>query len=332
MGGGTYSSSGRMRRSVKHGYASKDVALESGLADHTYRAASADKIFSRSINNAMNPHGVMLRESRDSEEHPESLAIIIALDVTGSMGSVPLHLVREGLPHIMETILERGVKDPQVLFLAIGDHECDQAPIQIGQFESSDELLDKWLTDAFLEGGGGGNDGESYLLAWYFAAQRTEIDCLEKRGKKGFLFTIGDEPTLRSVPAVALKGIFGEGQFENCSANKLLEKVREKYDTYHIHITETGSGSRKHIQDGWKQLMPDGFIPVQRHSDVADTIAQTIVSNYEHASSVVGAASMDALTDGSSADGLHTHDVHDVHEDVHEDSESDEKDDPKVML
>ena len=85
------------------------------------------------------------------------------------MGHVPHALVQDGLPHIMETILKKGVEDPQVLFLAIGDHTCDEAPLQVGQFESSDELLDRWLTDVYLEGHGGGNDGESYMLAWYFA-------------------------------------------------------------------------------------------------------------------------------------------------------------------
>lgn len=38
-----------------------------------------------------------IRECRDSEEHPESLPIIIALDVTGSMGMVPHSLITGGL-------------------------------------------------------------------------------------------------------------------------------------------------------------------------------------------------------------------------------------------
>ena len=140
MGGGTYSSTVRDIRATNTGY---------------YTLSPTEIFKSKSVNSAMNPNGVAIRESRDSTEHPNSLAIILALDVTGSMGSVPHFLVKQGLPSIMDGIIKSGINDPQLLFLGIGDHECDTAPLQVGQFESSDELLDKWLTDIYLESGGG---------------------------------------------------------------------------------------------------------------------------------------------------------------------------------
>ena len=199
MGSGTYSYTRRTSRAHNVGYDSKP----------------REEIFrERSMNNAMSPHGVGIRESRDSEEHPESLAIILALDVTGSMGSIPHYLVKEGLPLIVDKLMKAGISNPQILFIAIGDHTCDEAPLQIGQFESSDELLDHWLTTVWLEGRGGGNDGESYMLAWYFAGKHTSIDCFEKRGQKGLLFTIGDEPCLNSIGEKTLKSIMGDGHLE----------------------------------------------------------------------------------------------------------------------
>jgi hypothetical protein len=268
MGWGAYSLEERALRSEKIGYSTK----------------SAREIFSqRSINNAMNPHGVIVRESRDSAEHPESLSIVLALDVTGSMGSIPHHLVKEGLPTIMGRIIQSGTKDPQLLFLAVGDHECDRSPLQVGQFESSDELLDKWLTDVYLEGGGGGNMGESYLLAWYFDAFHTAIDCFEKRGQKGFLFTIGDEPTLPEIPAPALKKLMGEGQHQTWSAAELLDKARQRYHVFHLHIRETSSGSRKEVMDGWKQLMGDQLIILAHHEDVSKVIPEIIAAKAEKA-------------------------------------------------
>lgn len=262
MGGGSYSCDTRTLRAASAGYATK----------------STNEIFTqRSINNAMNPYGVTIRESRDSVEHPNSVAIVLALDVTGSMGSIPHFLVKEGLPNIMGGIIQHGIPDPQLLFLGIGDHVYDSSPLQVGQFESSDELLDHWLTKVYLEGGGGANDGESYLLAWYFAGHHTSIDCFEKRNQKGFLFTIGDEPTLKDIPERKIKELMGPGEYRSFSANELLEKAQEKYNVFHLHIKQTGAGSIQSTMDGWKQLMGDKLIIVENKNDVAKIIAETII-------------------------------------------------------
>jgi len=273
MGGGSYCTTTRMARAEDLGYHTKSVH---------------ETFSQRQINNAMNPHGVKLREARDSKEHPNSVAIMLALDLTGSMGSVPHHLVKDGLPNIMDGIIQKGVKDPQLLFVGVGDHECDDSPLQVGQFESSDELLDKWLTDIYLEGGGGGNYGESYLLAWYFAGYHTSIDCWEKRQRKGYLFTIGDEPTLKDVPKAAVQKIMGPGQYQKYTAAQLLDKARETYNVYHLHISETGAGSDPTTVAGWRQLMGKNLIEVKHHAEVSDIIADIVTKNENGQQKVTG--------------------------------------------
>jgi hypothetical protein len=273
MGGGTYSSVSRDTRHVARG---------------TYTKTIEQNFVAQSINNAMNPFGIKFRESRDSEEHPNSVPIIVALDVTGSMGSVPQHLVTHGLPKMMNDILGSGISDPQILFMGIGDHECDMSPLQVGQFESSDELVDKWLLDTYLEGGGGGNYGESYMLAWYFAAYHTHHDAMDKRKKKGYLFTIGDEPVLKGVDGSVIKNLIGGEQHPlSYDSNALLEAARKLYHTYHLHISETGSGSRKEVQDEWKQRMGDNCRIIQTSDNVSVEIAQ-IISQSESSSSELG--------------------------------------------
>ena len=250
MGGGSYSS---MDRGVRHTVAG------------TYMKSNAENFKSKTVTREMTTVGLDFRESRDSDEHPESVAIIIGLDVTGSMGSV-------------DEIIKAGVPDPQVLFMGIGDHECDRSPLQAGQFESSDELLDKWLMDTYLEGGGGGNDGESYMLAWYFAARHTKIDCHEKRKEKGFLFTIGDEHNLPSVPGPVLEKLMGKGgQYGTLlNSSDLLEEARKLYHVYHIHTTETYSGKREVVPQRWKQLMGDNCIVVQSSDHISGIIAEIV--------------------------------------------------------
>ncbi len=43
----------------------------------------------RQVHEKLNPKGVKLRESRDSAAHPESHAVAVFCDVTGSMQGVP---------------------------------------------------------------------------------------------------------------------------------------------------------------------------------------------------------------------------------------------------
>lgn len=272
MGHGSYSYTSRSLKAKNLGYDTK----------------SSSEIFKqRSVNNAMDPNGVTLRESRDSKEHPNSVPVVLALDVTGSMGSIPHFLVKEGLPNLMDSVIKGGCADPQVLFMGIGDHECDGAPLQIGQFESSDELLDKWLTDLWIEGGGGGNEGESYLLAWFFASRYTSTDHFEKRGKKGILFTIGDEPTLKNLSVSTQKHIMGTGQYSEVSCAELLDKAREKFEVFHLHLLQGHHGNQQYVKDGWKQLMGDNVIFVQRKEEVAKVIADKILEVVAAQGSVV---------------------------------------------
>jgi len=263
MGNSSYSSTTRSVRAETMGYFTK----------------SPNEIFTkRTLDIAMNPKDVKIREARDSEEHPNSLPIVLALDVTGSMGRIPADLVKDGLPNIMDGIIQCGIPDPQVLFLGIGDHECDDAPLQAGQFESGDEELDKWLTSLYIESGGGGNDGESYLLAWYFAGYHTITDHFEKRGKKGFLFTIGDEPTLKNIPQKAIQNIMGTGQFQDYTAVELLEKARKMYNVYHLHLKQGHNGTRADVMGGWKQLIGDNLIIVNDYSEISKIIPEIVAT------------------------------------------------------
>ncbi len=266
MGGGSYVTMNRLCRATERGYHTK----------------SAREIFSeKSMNNAMNPNGLDIRESRDSIEHPNSLAIVLGLDVTGSMGSIPHYLVKDGLPNIMDSIIKNGIKDPQLLFLGIGDHIHDRSPLQCGEFESSDELLDHWLTTVYLEGGGGPNLGESYHLAWYLAANHTSIDCFEKRKQKGFLFTIGDEPVLRVITEHSIKKIMGKGQHSQHTELELLDKAREKYNVYHLHLCQGINGNRQDVIVGWRQLMGDNLIIIDKKEQVSDIITSIVTSQTE---------------------------------------------------
>lgn len=243
-----------------------------------YSSAPVDAIFTqqkeRKIHKDMDPKGITVRESRDSEAHPNVLPVILALDVTGSMDHIPHDLIKDGLPKLMGGLIQKGA-DVSLLFLGIGDHECDCAPLQVGQFESGDAELDLWLTRTYIEGAGGGNSGESYLLAWHFANNFVSTDAWEKRGQKPFLFTVGDEPNLKSLPASALFEIYGK-RFESTSAAALLAAAQEKFRVYHLHVAHSHGGQRS--LQGWKDALGENCIKVPNYKDIPAIITKIVVA------------------------------------------------------
>ena len=222
-----------------------------------------------------------IRESRDSEEHPNSFPIIIALDTTGSMGHIPMDLIQGSLPEIMKSILEDDIPDPQVCFIGVGDCYCDTAPIQCGQFESSDDLMEKWFQKVYLEGGGGGNPGESYNLAWYFASRHTVTDSWEKRHKKGVLITIGDEPCLAEIPKSDIANLFGDEPQSECLSSNLIKEASEQWEIFHIHMGDAPSYSS--VISKWKKLIGEDrvFVLPRQNYNLIPTVSSIILNVYK---------------------------------------------------
>lgn len=248
----------------------------------TYATKSRGAIFHRTaerkIAAEMDPYALLVRESRDSANHPESLAIAVFLDVTGSMGRIPENLIRHKLGSLMDTMLAHKVKDPQIMFSAIGDHVVDRAPLQVGQFESGTDELNANIANVFLEGGGGGGAKESYLLAWLVAGQHTSIDCFEKRAQKGFLFTIGDEKSWPKVEADRLKSLLGYDQAVDMSDRELLHQAQRMYHVFHIHANETGYRNNKEVLGYWQDLLGQHLLILDDHNALAELIASTVAT------------------------------------------------------
>jgi hypothetical protein len=245
-----------------------------------YASRSADEIFSKSANSDMLPKGIGIRESRDSDAHPTSLAVMVFLDVTGSMGRIPESIVKNELGTLMNTIIDNGVEHPQILFGAIGDHVSDTTPLQLGQFESGTEDLDKWLTSIYIEGNGGGQCMESYLLAWLIGGRHTSIDCFEKRNQKGFLITIGDEKSWDKVDSRRLKDLLGYAQAEEVTDVQLLEEAQRLYNVYHIHVNEASYRDDPEVLGYWRKMLGERLIILNDYHAICATIATLIAVQY----------------------------------------------------
>lgn len=245
----------------------------------TTTGKSTDEIYSsRAIDKDLNPKGVKLRDSRDSADSPNSTPIIIALDVTGSMGIIADTLARDGLGVLMKEILDsKPVSNPHIMFMAVGDVHCDQAPLQVSQFEADNRIVEQ-LTKIWLEHGGGGNDSESYNLPWYFAANHTEHDSIVKRGKRGYLFTLGDESTPERLTPDFINQVLGTKPERVGDNAELLRDAQRKYDVFHI-IIEQGDyakGNLDQVQKAWRGLLGQHVISLSDYKKVPETIVGTI--------------------------------------------------------
>lgn len=226
------------------------------------------------IHPQMNPYAVT-RESRDSDIHPDSVSIAVAFDVTGSMGNVP-RVLQTKLGALMRVLVQKGyVLHPQVLFGAVGDAYTDQIPLQIGQFESGLEMDDD-LGKIYLEGGGGGQVHESYELAMYFFARHTSIDCYEKRGQRGYLFTIGDEKPYGVVSRKQVKDYIGDSIERDIPVPAIVAELQERYEYFHIIPTNTSHGSNPEVQERWRELLGERVLMLNDEAAVCETITLAI--------------------------------------------------------
>lgn len=218
----------------------------------------------KSCHPLMNPYGLKVRESRDSPSHPNSVGVVFALDVTGSMGQIPELLARKELPTFMQTLLECGMPDPQVLFTAIGDATCDRAPLQVGQFESAAKEMDQWLTWSFLEGGGGALGTESYELGLYIAARHTAMDCWEKRKHRGYLFMTGDENPYPYVSKKQVHDLVGDTLDDDLPLARVVDELQRTFEPFFLIPDPTRA---KRCERTWRDALGDHVIVMEEPGD-----------------------------------------------------------------
>lgn len=243
---------------------------------HARRAAgrSRAEIFgARAMHPDLDPRFLAggVRESVDSAENPQATPIIVTCDVTGSMGVTAEVIVKQGLGVIMQGIYDRRpVTDPHILVGATGDVFCDQAPLQVTQFEADMRLVEQ-TQRLFLEGGGGGNGGESYNAAWYFAAMHIRADAIAKKRAKGWLFTIGDEPPHEVLPARAIQRVFGDPAPRDLTSREILARVQQDWEVFHL-LVNPGS----YPTDRWEFLLGERLIPVHDVGRLGEVVLATI--------------------------------------------------------
>lgn len=223
----------------------------------------------------LNADGKKIREARDSVEHPVSLPVFVAFDETGSMGMAP-RLLQEKLASLKGTTLRLGLNDLQLGFGAWGDSQNNEAaPLQVGQFESGLEF-EEVLNNIYLEGNGGGNHGETSGLLMWFLANYSSLDSYEKRGKKGYLFLVGDEVALPVVTKGEIERYVGETVQGDISIEEVFAQVTKMYDVFFLLYDTPAARQQSSLEFWTRHLGLQNVVPLQDLDSVAETIALVI--------------------------------------------------------
>lgn len=267
-----------------------------GYSD-TMRRTPRDK---RKASDALNPFGVTVRESRDSEEHPNSTPIVVLFDVTGSMGSVPVTLQKR-LADLFDLLIRGGyATDPQIMVGAIGDDVYDAVPLQVGQFES-DNRIDEQLREIYLEGGGGGDKREGYALAAHFLNTRAVTDSFDKRNHKGYVFLIGDEMNKDRLYAKSISRFLGDETSEDINVKDIYTQLAEKWNVYYVLPNLTSYYNDPEVEAHWRTLVGERFLKLEDPNAVCDLIALTIGMTEDSITLDEGLADLNEIGAGTGA-------------------------------
>jgi hypothetical protein len=307
MGGGSWNSS------QWSGYAAQNVSGKSQSQIFTQRGIHPD-LDPLNFKNG-------LRESVDGDDNPLSTPIAIFTDVTGSMGVLAETVVRTLDTVCTELYDRKPVTDPHLMTGAIGDAYTDSSPFQATQFEADIRIAEQ-TKNIYLEKNGGGNGGESYALAWLFAGMQTATDAYDKRGKKGYIFTVGDEPVhgvegasqgLRwGVTKEQAKRILGLDIERDLTADECLAMAKRRFNVFHI-VVNSMAGYRDGVERTFGVLMPDNLIWLEDIKALSETIVsvievnegrdkQSVAASWSGDTSIVIAKALNAMVPATASD------------------------------
>lgn len=239
----------------------------------TERLRNARSLSEIKCHQKLDPSRRKMWECRDSKTHPESNALALLFDVTGSMGRVPKEL-ETYLKDLMGYFLKNDyLPSAAVLFGAVGDSTCDRVPLQFGEFEPGAQELMDFFQRVYLEGGGGSSNTESYQNILYFMARHTVIDCYEKRKKKGYIYMFGDELPYNQVSAREIKALTSNGTGQDVPTKQIIREVKEKYNLFYVIPLNTSGGRDPEIWSTWRSMLGEEYVlGMEKTSQVCDLV------------------------------------------------------------
>jgi hypothetical protein len=107
------------------------------------------------------------------------------------------------------------------------------------------------------------------------------LDCW-KRGKKGIIITLGDEPLNPYLPGNMVAKVFGtnkQSEIDDIDTKELYKAASKKYHIYHIAVDDSETCYRSYkeqVDKTWKEMIGDNY-KVANLNNLANTISNIII-------------------------------------------------------
>lgn len=214
-------------------------------------------------------NGVLFTERRRLHCQGAS-PIVLAFDVTGSMGNLP-KILSDKLPLVAgQLAIRQYVHEPWISLAAIGDIKHDKAPLQVTDFIEP-RHLDSQLERLFFEAGGGNNDQESYEFTAYAYASRS----LLPQAKTPFFIFTGDEGFSPVLASSDLEHHFHESHPRSLESAEVFKQLQHIYHGNVIKIRRPYGRTQLNarIQRQWEEILgADYIVPVLDDQAIGDLI------------------------------------------------------------
>lgn len=201
--------------------------------------------------------------------------VVIVCDVTGSMGDWPQTIFSK-LPYLEHETKEYLGEDTSICFMAIGDVNNDQYPLQVTKPVKGLGLKEA-LEQLIIEKGGGTGSEESYDLAALYLSRNVSFPKVIKKpicifiGDEG-VYSVLTEDVAKKVCKVKLAG-------KRIDKETIFSDLKDKFNTYIVrkpygespNIDVNSPNGR--IQNQWCELLGgDHVISLPEAGRVVDVI------------------------------------------------------------
>ena len=114
------------------------------------------------------------------------------------------------------------------------------------------------------------------VVAMYYMARHTDLDCYNKRGEKGYLFLSGDELPYSKVKKSEVKRVIGDDLQDDIPTTEILEELKEKFEVFWILPQGTSYYNDPGVVDPLRAMFGQNLLKLEDPAAIVELIASTI--------------------------------------------------------